>query len=112
MSEHLMLKTGSGDNFLSPDANDVELDFTAKPSRTLEITIAAIALTLSALAYYLAYNIDLWFAPGGINARWWPDLLSLIAIGLSGLLLVASLSVSEISRGDVEESNADGWSRM
>jgi hypothetical protein len=112
MSEHTLLTSGTGDSSLSPDALQDEPDFRAKPSRKLEITIAAIALALSALAFYFSYNIKLMMDPGGINARWWPNVLSLSAAGLSTILLITSLTVSEIDRGDVEEANAEGWSRM
>jgi hypothetical protein len=107
-----MLKTGPGDSSLSPDANVDEPDFRAKPSRALEIWIASIALALSGLAFYLSYNIDLRMDPGGINARWWPGLLSILATVLSSILLIAALSLETIDRGDVEDSTSLGWSRM
>jgi hypothetical protein len=112
MSEHISLSTSTGDSSLSPEAELNEPDFRAPPSRSLEIATASIALALSALAFYFAYNIELRMDPGGINARWWPSVLAISASVLSGILLVVSLTVKEIDRGDVEASNAKGWSRV
>jgi hypothetical protein len=112
MSEQISLMTSTGDSSLSPDAELNEPDFRAPPSRCLEIATASIALALSALAFYFAYNIELRMDPGGINARWWPSVLSITASLLSAIMLVASMTINTIDRGDVEVSNADGWSRM
>ena len=108
----MLLKTGAGDDISSPDTSVDEPDFRAKPSRKLEIVIGCIALALSALAYYFSHNIKLMMDPGGINARWWPSLLSLSAASLSAIILFASLAFQKIDRGDVEESNAAGFARM
>lgn len=112
MSEQISLKTGTGDSSLSPEADLDEPDFRATPSRTLEIATASIAIALSALAFYLSYNIDLRMDPGGINARWWPSVLSILAFILSAILLITAFAVTKIDRGEVEQSNAEGWSRM
>lgn len=112
MSEQNLLTTSSGGATMPPETEITEPDFRAKPSRILEIVVASIALAFSGLAFYLSYNIDLRMDPGGINARWWPSLLSLCAAALSAILLITSLTVQQIDRGDVEESQSDGWARV
>jgi hypothetical protein len=112
MTEPQTLATSSGDTNVLPDETVAELDYTARPSRRLEIIIAFAALILSVTALYLAQNIRLRMGGGGIDPKWWPSMLSIIASSLSGLLVAMSLFGPAMSRGELESSEQDGWVRM
>jgi hypothetical protein len=111
MTEPQELSISSGDA-LSPDETVVEPDHSAQPSRRLEIVIAVAALVLSVTALLLSRNIQLRMGAGGIDPKWWPTLLSVFASVLSALLVGMSLFGLPMSRGDLEESERDGWIRM
>jgi hypothetical protein len=49
---------------------------------------------------------------GGVDPKWWPTLLSVLAAGLSAILVGMSLFSSPMSRGEVEATEQDGWIRM
>src|SRR5690606_31269956 len=84
----------------------------APPSRRLEIAIGAMALAFSLLALWLSRDITLRMGGGGIDPKWWPTVLSVVAAGLSAILVGMSLFAPPMSRGDVEASEKDGWVRM
>lgn len=95
-----------------PDETVAEYDFSASPSRRLEIAIAVTALALSVVALVLSRNIYLRMGAGGLDPKWWPTLLSVLAGGLSAILVAMSLFGPAMGRGDLESSHRDGWTRM
>ncbi len=112
MSKFDTLETAAGDTKVSPDNAAEQDDIAARPSRRLEITVAATALVLSVIALVLSRNIHLRMDTGGINPRWWPTVLSILAIVLSAILAGMSMFSPAMSRGDLESSHHEGWVRM
>lgn len=106
------LATSSGDTTVLPDETVVELDYSAQPSRWLEIAIALAALMLSIIALVLSRNMYLRMGSGGVDPKWWPTLLSMLAGALSALLVGMSLFGPAMSRGELEASAQGGWVRM
>ncbi|WP_323014686.1 tripartite tricarboxylate transporter TctB family protein [Devosia sp.] len=107
------LSAQSGDTLVSPDeAGEVEYDLSAPPSRRLEIATALIALILSGIAIYLSRDIRLRMGAGGLDPKWWPTLLSILAAGLSAILVGMALFGPPQSRGDIESSHRDGFVSM
>lgn len=103
----------------SPGSTDVlsgevadELDLAAPPSRRLEITVAITALVLSVTALILSRNIHLRMGSGGLDPKWWPTLLSVLAAVLSSVLIGFALFGPAASRNELESSHHDGWVRM
>jgi len=83
-------------------------DETARPSKRLEITSAAIALIGFAVLIVLARAIEVRRETGGVDPRWWPQLLGGVGLVLSVLLLVRALTRPPLARGDVREATRDG----
>jgi hypothetical protein len=106
------LATSSGDTTVLPDETVVELDYSAQPSRWLEIAIALAALMLSIIALVLSRTMYLRMGSGGVDPKWWPTLLSMLAGALSALLVGMSLFGPAMSRGELEASEQGGWVRM
>lgn len=112
MTEPHKLATSSGDNTMLPDETVVKLDYSAPSSQRLEIAIAVAALILSVTALVLSRNIYLRMDSGGVDPKWWPTVLSILASALSALLVGMSLFGPAMSRGELEASEKDGWIRM
>lgn len=112
MTELNTLAAASGDTNVSPEAPAEELDLAARPTRWLEIAIAATALVLSVTAFILSRNIYLRMGSGGLDPKWWPTLLSVFAGVLSAVLLGMSVFGPAASRGELESSHRDGLVRM
>ena len=112
MSGQGKLAASSGGANASPDETPEEKEHFAVPSRRLEIAIAVVALTLSALAVYLSRNIHLRMGAGGLDPKWWPTLLSLVAGALSAILLAIALFGPPIARDNLESTHHAGWTRM
>jgi hypothetical protein len=83
-----------------------------KPLRLKEIIIAAMALGLSILAIILSQNINLLMGDSGLDARWWPTVLSTAAAILSGLLLFCSIFLPVEEAEDFEPAQKEGWLRI
>lgn len=81
-------------------------------SRRLEVCGAAIALGLSVLLLVLARDIDVRTETGGVDPRWWPELLALAGIVLSGLLLVLAVVRRPMRREDIEAATRSGRLRF
>lgn len=107
-----MLAAASGGGDPPPDPSTGDEYLSAKPSRPLEIVTASVALGLALLALFLSRNIHLRMGGGGLDPKWWPTVLSSIAIGLSLILLGFSLFAQSVRRDDLESSHRDGWARM
>jgi hypothetical protein len=112
MTELDKLAAATGDTLVSPVETSDEPDFSARPARPMEIIIAVTALGLSVLALVLSQNIYLRMGGGGLDPKWWPTLLSIVAAGLSAILVGMSLFGPLASRGDLEASHRQGWVRM
>ncbi|WP_172122651.1 tripartite tricarboxylate transporter TctB family protein [Devosia sp. 919] len=111
MAELEQLATSFGGT-LPLDETIAEPDYSAAPSRRLEIAIAVTALMLSLLALWLSRNIILRMGGGGVDPKWWPTLLSVLAAGLAAILVGMSFLAPPMSRGEVEATEKDGWIRM
>ncbi|RYE88324.1 MAG: tripartite tricarboxylate transporter TctB family protein [Hyphomicrobiales bacterium] len=112
MTELEKLAASTGDTSVSPVETLNEPDFSARPSRPLEIIIAVAALALSVLALVLSQSIYLRMGGGGLDPKWWPTVLSILAACLSAILVGMSLFGPVANRGDLEAGHRDGWVRM
>ena len=112
MTELDKLTASTGDTSVLPVETAAEPDFSARPSRPMEIIIAVVALALSVIALVLSQNIRLRMGGGGLDPKWWPTLLSLASAGLAAILVGMSLFGPVANRGDLEAGHRDGWVRM
>jgi len=81
---------------------------TASPSKQMEIASAAVALLGFAVLVVLSRGIELRRETGGVDPRWWPQLLGAVGVVLSVLLLVRALTRPPLTRDDVQEATRDG----
>lgn len=84
------------------------LDDTARPSKRMEIAGAAIALLGFAVLIAASRAIEVRRETGGVDPRWWPQLLGIVGLALSVLLLVRAVTRPPLARGDVREATRDG----
>ena len=112
MTDRSKLRETSGGAQALPDEAISDYEFVAAPSRRMEIAIGATALALSVLAIYLSRSIDLRMGGGGIDAKWWPTVLSSSAAVLSAIILGTALFMPVAQREDLEGAQKDGWVRM
>lgn len=96
------------------EAIPVEEAPSARPSRALEITFAAVALAFTAMYLYLGTQIPLRqeALPGQIDARFWPLLLGTIGVATSIAILVFALTRPAPSREDIEAIQPGGLLRV
>lgn len=92
--------------------SDFAPELAATPSRRLEVSTAAVALALSVGGYVLAQAVELRTETGGVDPRWWPTLLSLLAAALSVALLLIAILRPPFDRSDLEVSSRQGWIRL
>ncbi len=83
----------------------------APTSRPLEITSALGALVFLGALAFLARRIELRAETGGVDPRWWPELLGTVGLVLAVALLVVSV-VRPASRDDLEASTRAGFVRV
>jgi Tripartite tricarboxylate transporter TctB family len=83
-------------------------DDTARPSKRIEIAGAGIALLGFAVLIVLSRAIDVRRETGGVDPRWWPQLLGALGVVLSLVLLVRAVTRPPLARGDVQEATRDG----
>ncbi|MBD8078604.1 tripartite tricarboxylate transporter TctB family protein [Cellulosimicrobium arenosum] len=83
----------------------------APPSRRLEVASALVSLVLLAGLAFLARRIELRTETGGIDPRWWPELLGTVGAVLAVALLVVAL-VRPSDRGDLEATTRTGYVRL
>lgn len=113
MTDRSELRETSGGTKVPPDNAIPDYDeYGAAPSRRMEITIALVALALSILAIVLSRSIELRMGGGGIDAKWWPTMLSSGAAVLSGFMLLSAFALPLADREDLEGAQRDGWVRM
>lgn len=89
-------------------------DESPAPSKTLEITVAAVCLVLAAAFLVLALQIEVRreAAPGQIDARFWPSVIGWIAVALAGARLVVACSTQPDARDDLERVGSGGPARL
>jgi hypothetical protein len=87
---------------LAPD------DATAHPSKRMEIASAAVALLGFALLVVLARGIEVRAETGGIDPRWWPQMLGAAGAVLSAVLLARAVLRAPGAREGVLEATRDG----
>ncbi len=92
----------------TPQTDDV---VTAPRSRPLEIVCAALAVAGTGVLILFAQSIELRRETGGIDPRWWPQVLGLVGLALAVLLLVVAL-VRPPAQRDVEPATRPGWLRL
>lgn len=83
----------------------------APTSRPLEVASALGALVLLGALAYFARRIELRTETGGIDPRWWPELLGTVGVVLAVALLVVSV-VRPAPRDDLEASTRQGFVRL
>lgn len=88
------------------------IDITARPSRTMEIVVAAVGLAASLAGLLFAGQVELRAETGGIDPRWWPTVLSIGSAVLSAALLVVALVRPPFDRSDLETISEGGWRRL
>ena len=94
------------------EAADIAEESTSPaPSRTLEIITAAASLAFMVLVLVLSLNISLRSeaAPGQIDARFWPTVLSIAGILLAVAQLVLALIKPAPARDDIDSIAPGGY---
>lgn len=94
------------------DAGEEDHAVRARPSRRLEIVCAAIAVAGSGALVLLARAIEVRNETGGIDPRWWPELLGIAGLALGVLLLVVAVVRPPFDRDDLEAATRQGWVRV
>jgi hypothetical protein len=84
----------------------------ARPSRRLEVVCAAVAVVGSGVLVLQARAIEVRSETGGIDPRWWPELLGTAGLALGALLLVVALVRPPFNRDDLEAATRQGWFRV
>lgn len=110
MTELTQLRETSGGDQSLPD-EAASPDYSAQASRPLETTVGVIALGLSLLAVYLSQNIHVRMGGGGVDPKWWPTALSIVACVLSACMLGSALIRPE-DRSDFFQATSEGWKRV
>lgn len=86
----------------------------ARPSKPMEIALAAVALAFSVT--YLAMSTMIVLrreaAPGQIDARFWPGLIGTIAVAVAVVLLVIAITRPPENRDDLERIQPGGLLRV
>lgn len=77
------------------------------PSKPLEILTAIIAIALSATMVFLSRAIHVNRETGGVDPRWWPTVLGVMALALA-VLLLAVAATRTLPRDDVEPTSTSG----
>jgi hypothetical protein len=94
---------------MADSAEDVAAtDTAARPSKRMEIASAAVALLGFAVIIVLARGIELRAETGGIDPRWWPQLLGAAGAVLGAVLLVRAVLRAPAERDGVQEATRDG----
>lgn len=96
----------------SPHVVDEETQITAAPSRALEVGIAVVCIAISVVVLILSYRIELRVEQPGVNPRTWPQILSMLSLGLSFILLIASLTGKPPARDDLDQPTRSGWFKL
>lgn len=86
----------------------------ARPSKTIEISFAVVALVVSVTYLTLGTQIELRraAAPGQIDARFWPLMLGTVAVAVSVALLAFAIMRAAPARDDIEPIQHGGPLRV
>ena len=96
----------------TPSPSDFAPELAATPSRRLEVVTATVSLAASVIGFVLAQSIELRTETGGVDPRWWPTVLSLLAGALSVALLLIAILRPPFDRSDLEAGSRQGWVRL
>lgn len=80
----------------------------ARPSKRMEIVSAAVALLGFAVLLVRARGIELRAETGGVDPRWWPQMLGAAGAALSVVLLSRAVLRAPAERDGVQEATRDG----
>jgi hypothetical protein len=83
-----------------------------RPSRRLEVACAVVALALSLGLLAAARGVDVRTETGGIDPRWWPQLLGMAGTALSVALLATALLRPPFPREDLMTATPTGLRRL
>lgn len=89
-----------------PEAHDH--GFPAHPSKPMEIACGAFAVLVSIVLVWQARAVEVRAETGGIDPRWWPELLGLVGTALGAFLLVRAVVRPALERDDVQEATHQG----
>ncbi|WP_024875706.1 tripartite tricarboxylate transporter TctB family protein [Saccharomonospora piscinae] len=87
-------------------------DTAAPRSRALEIASAVVAVGATGAVVLLARAIEVRRETGGIDPRWWPELLGLLGLALAVVLLVVALVRPPAAREGIESPTREGRLRL
>lgn len=90
----------------------VDPEAAERPSRSLEIAVAAVALALGIAGFVLAQNLVLRTETGGVDPRWWPTVLSSCSALMSAVLLAIAIFRPPFDRSDLERTTRSGWTKL
>lgn len=94
-----------------PDGGAEEVPAPAA-SRRLEVVCAGVCLALAVTLYLGARGIQVRTETGGIDPRWWPQLLGLAGIALSTLMLLTALLRPPLQAEDLQTTTRVGRARL
>lgn len=81
------------------------------PARGLEVISSLVAIAIATTVIFLARQIEVRTETGGIDPRWWPQLLGFVAVAISIVLLGVTFRRT-IPRADLESATREGWIRL
>lgn len=84
----------------------------ARPSRALEIVIAAAALGITGTVFLLSGAIELRVEQPGMTPRSWPQLLGGLGVALSAILLLNAVLRPPLPRSELDAATRTGWTRL
>lgn len=82
------------------------------PSRRLEVVCAVVTLALSVTLLVAARGVDVRTETGGIDPRWWPQVLGVAGTALSVALLAVALMRPRLPREDLITATPTGLRRL
>jgi len=95
----------------SPEELGTEPDLQERPSRRLEVISSVVAIAVTSALIVLARQIEVRSETGGIDPRWWPQVLGFVGVALALMLLVVVLR-RPIPRDELQTSTREGWFRL
>ncbi|WP_298993089.1 tripartite tricarboxylate transporter TctB family protein [uncultured Pseudokineococcus sp.] len=81
-------------------------------SKALEVLVAVVAGVVSLALLVGAQGIELRTETGGIDPRWWPELLGTVGLVLSVVLLATALLTRPAEREDLQAGTRAGTVRL
>lgn len=84
----------------------------ARSSKRMEIVCASIAVAFCTVLILAARAIEVRNETGGVDPRWWPEVLGTFGLVLAALLLVVAIVRPPFDRDDMEAATREGWVRL